>query len=111
MNCESRNPKVAGRGKVIPFPGLPRPELPPPLPLTPPQVNTQKPRRVAWSRWSLQLWLVAAWCVCADHLQHAIDRREVFGAIDGIAFLVAVVMPVFRLRAWLELFTRRARQH
>lgn len=122
-------PKAVTKGKVIPFPlaarspFLPPLNLPDALPaLTPvpsrdasgknePSVGDLKKRRHSRAQWALHAWLVVAWLVAADRLQIAVARGEVFGLRDALAFLVAVVMPIMRIRAGLEAFSNASREN
>lgn len=105
------DPPVGATGKVIQFPLVARHAAPPPPWPSVEAVAAPAPaRRIRrWDQWGVHLWLVAAWLVAFDHLQHAVARREVFGVLDSLAFLVAVVMPILRIRALLEWFSRTPR--
>lgn len=108
-------PKPVTKGKVIPFPVSARspflppitlPELPEPAP--PPKLEV-KARKKSRKAWALHAWLVLAWLVAMDRLQIALARGEVFDVRDALAFLVAVVMPIMRIRAGLEAYSRATR--
>lgn len=105
------DPKASATGKVIPFPRAPRPIA---AQVLPPAIKRSErptpPRRIRrWDQWGVHIWLTAAWLVAFDHLRQAVARHEVFGTLDSLAFLVAVVMPILRIRALLEWFSRSPR--
>ena len=134
MDPHDRKPKAVQLGKVIAFPTAARkqrpvlpadpllpvlPDLPafmvheePVLPSVielPPTLRQRRRRVVSLGQLSHHGWLFVAWIVAFNHLQLAIERGEVFGIVDTLAFLVAVVMPVLRIRALLEFFSRASR--
>jgi hypothetical protein len=75
----------------------------------PPTLRQRRRRLLTMSQLTQHGWLFVAWIVAFTHLQAAIERAEVFGVVDTLAFLVAVVMPVLRIRAALEYVTRVSR--
>ena len=104
------DPKASATGKVIPFPRVARPLPPPVFAVEQSEPAASPPRRIRhWDQWGVHLWLLAAWLVAFDHLQQAVARHAVFGPLDSLAFLVAVVMPILRIRALLEWFNRTPR--
>jgi hypothetical protein len=49
-------------------------------------------------QWSAQIWLLLAWLLAASRLHLAAAEHEVFGPEATLAFLLAVVMPIVRVR-------------
>ncbi|HTQ05978.1 MAG TPA: hypothetical protein VMI54_19085 [Polyangiaceae bacterium] len=55
-------------------------------------------RRALIALWFTRAWIVAAWLLAALRVHRAAVTREVFGAEASIAFLVAVAIPLWRVR-------------
>ena len=107
----NRPPQVVSPGKVLSF--------------APPARSKHRPnsghslaimrtilerRRQLIERVSGRVWMVLAWVVAVERLQLAIDRREVFDAFDSLAFLVAVFMPVARVRVIYQILVDAMRR-
>src|SRR5690242_13384491 len=56
-------------------------------------------RRQRVALWFTRFWIVAAWVLAASRVHRAIAAREIFGAEASLAFLIAVVVPLARVRA------------
>ena len=89
-----REPPLGSTGKLLEFP-------------------IASPSAASWShslrhaksdRWQVRVWLLLAWLVAFNRLQIAVARRDVFDLQDGLAFIVAVVMPfVSAQKIWIVL--------
>jgi len=80
------------------------------LDAAPQAADLRKPagHRAATQRWVTRMWLMAAWLVAFDRMQLAFGR-ESFSALDALALLIVVVMPITRLRGALRLLSRERR--
>jgi hypothetical protein len=106
LKLNSRYPKVATKGKVIPFPIVVLPVAEQrQLELDAPAVRKASAR--AAIPWHVFAWLAAGWWVAADRLCSAVERGQVFDAVDGAAFLLAAIMPLVGLRALLIAWVSR----
>jgi hypothetical protein len=96
------NPQIQPqKGKLLAF--RPRPRSSRSLPTGSARVTsgTEVERRVQLAdadHRSAQIWLLLAWLLAAGRLHLAVAEREVFGPEATLAFLLAVVMPIVRVR-------------
>ena len=56
-------------------------------------------RRARVALWFNRAWIVAAWFIAASRVHRASVSREVFGVEASLAFVVAVAVPLVRVRA------------
>ena len=94
-----RNPEIEPMGKLLAFPPRARSGIPSAAESVRAACAAVDRRRQQLAQWTGRFWIVLAWLVAVDRLHVAASHGEAFDVPDTLAFLVAVVMPLVRVRS------------